>query len=210
MRKFSLDSWNEYDEALALCKKALLSGKFAVLPTDTLYGICANALDEKAVASVSKAKGRDSKPISIIVSDIVMMEKYAEIPENAGYFFQTIFPGPATVLLKAKHKFPKLISPAGTVGVRVPHYIFTTTLCRQSGVPLTATSANLAGGKPPTRLSDVPASLLKSAAASIDGGPTKWGEGSTIIDLTAEKPSIVRRGADHERISKLLEDFGGK
>ena len=210
MRKFCLDSWNEYDEALAVCKKALLSGKFAVLPTDTLYGICANALDEKAVAAVSKAKGRDNKPISIIVSDLIMMEKYVEIPENVGYFFQAIFPGAATVLLNSKHKFPNLISQTGTIGVRVPHYIFTTTLCRQAGVPLTATSANLAGGKPPTRLSDVPAPMLKSAAAAIDGGPTKWGEGSTIIDLTAKKPLIVRRGADHERISKLLEDFGGK
>lgn len=210
MRNFSLDTWKGYDAAMAACKAAILSEKLTILPTDTLYGICANALSEKAVAAVSKAKGRENKPISIIVSDLVMMEKYAVIPETVGYFLQAILPGPATILLKAKPGLPKEISPEGIVGVRVPHYIFTTTLCRHLGVPLTATSANLGGGKSPTRIGDVPAPILKASAAAVDGGPTRWGEGSTIIDLTKEKPLIVRKGANNEHISQLLEDFARK
>jgi len=210
MRTLDLDSWNSYEEALAECRKAVLADKFAVLPTDTLYGLCANALSGKAVKMVNEAKGRGNKPVSIIVSDLVMMRKYAEVPDETASILQELLPGPCTVLLNSRWPFPEAISPDGIVGVRIPHYKFTTTISKQLELPLTATSANLSGGKSPTRISDVPAAILKSAGAIVDGGPTRWGEGSTIIDFTKGCPTIVRRGAQHEFVSQLLAIAGGK
>ena len=207
MKKFDLETWRGYDDALAAGKEALKAGKLTVLPTDTLYGLCANALDEKAVEAVFEAKGRDNRPISIIVSDLVMMREYAEVPDLLSDILQQIFPGPFTIILKPKHKFPARICQDGKLGIRIPHYIFTTTLVRQLQFPVTATSANLSGGKSPFTLSDVPAALLKKAAVAVDGGPTKWKEGSTVIDFTGKIPMILRKGARCELAEELIRCY---
>jgi len=193
---------------LAEAKKALLARELVVLPTDTLYGLCANALDAEAVDKVFEAKGRDERPISIIVSDLIMMRNYAEVSDSLAQLFQQILPGPFTVILRSKYDFPRRISPDGKVGIRIPHYIFTTSLVRQLGFPITATSANISGGKPPFRLEDVPKEILEKVAVAIDGGPTRWKEGSTVIDFTKVPPEILRRGARCELAEKIIHDFG--
>ena len=210
MKRFDLESWRSYDDALITVKEALLGGELAVLPTDTLYGLCANALDEKAVQKVFEAKQRDERPISIIVSDLEMLEKYTEVPAPIAALLQLLLPGPFTIILKSKFKFPSRISADGNVGIRIPHFIFTTTVVRQLGFPITATSANPTGGKPPFKLEDVPAEILEKAAVAVDGGPTKWKEGSTVIDVTKEEPAILREGARHELAEQLIKEFNSR
>ena len=202
---FSLEGWKNYDDALVAAKEALLAGKLVIYPTDTLYGLGANALDEKAVEDVVAAKGRDdAKPISIIVSELEMMRRYAELSDEVSLNLQQLLPGPFTAILNAKPGLPKPIAPDGKVGIRIPHHIFVTTVIRQLQFPNTATSANLSGAKAPLRLEDVPAKLRNSAAAVIDGGPTRWGEGSTVIDFTLKKPAILRRGANCELAEEII------
>lgn len=211
MRKkvYQLQLWKEYDEALERGKEAIIAGGFIVFPTDTLYGLGANALDEKAVERVSRCKRRpEDKPISVIVSDLVMLKEYCEVSDEVAFILQLLFPGPFTAILKAKKSFPKGIAMKGKVGVRIPHHIFITTMVRQLGFPITATSANMSGGKSPVRLSDVPKELRDGASFSVDGGPTKWAEGSTIIDFTFKKPKIIRKGARYEYAKSILQNFG--
>lgn len=207
MKQFNLESWRSYDEAMADVKKALLAGELTVLPTDTLYGLCANALDAKAIERVFEAKRRDERPISIIVSDLVMMRNFAEVPDKLAELFQRILPGPFTVILKSKYNFSKRISPDGKVGIRIPHYIFTTTIVRQLGFPITATSANLSGGKSPFKFDDVPGEILEKTTVAVDGGPTLWKEGSTVIDFTKSPPEILRKGARCEFAENTIKDF---
>lgn len=204
-KTYQLEGWKNYDDALAAAKEALLAGKLIIYPTDTLYGLGANALDEKAVGKVVAAKGREgSKPISIIVSELEMMRKYAELSDEVSINLQQLLPGPFTAILKAKPGLPKPIAPDGKVGVRIPHHIFITTVVRRLQFPITATSANLSGAKDPARLEDVPEKMRKSAAAIIDGGPTRWADGSTVIDFTLKKPAILRRGANCELAEEIL------
>lgn len=206
-KKQTLDTWHGYDEAFARATKTLSEGGLAVLPTDTLYGLCANALDEKAVEKVFEAKKRDERPIAIIVSGLEMLSELAEVGRDEAMLLQCLFPGPFTVLLKPKRAFPKRIAPEGKLGVRFPHFVFTTNLVRSLGFPLTATSANVSGGKPPKRLSDVPASIIRASGIAVDCGVTRFAEASTVIDLTGEKPVIIRRGAQHAEAQELIKDF---
>ena len=205
MHLLDLDSWRSYDQALAEAKEVLRAGGYIIYPTDTLYGIGANALDGEAVAKVVEAKRRvEAKPISIIVSDLVMMRECADVPENVAVMLQQLLPGPFTILLRKRKEFPPAITAAGVIGVRIPHHIFITTVVRQLGFPITATSANLAGGKGPWRVEDVPKEMLEGAGLVVDGGPTRWKEGSTVIDFTLEKPQIVRKGAQHELAAEVI------
>ena len=202
---FPLEGWKNYDDAMAAAKEALIAGKFIIYPTDTLYGFGANATDEKAVAKVVAAKGRENaKPISILVSDLEMMRRYAELPDDIAITLQQLLPGPFTIILNAKPGLPAPIVSDGKIGIRIPHHVFITTVVRQLQFPITATSANLSGEKGPTRLEAVPEKLRKAAAALIDGGPTRWGEGSTVIDFTLKKPAILRRGANCELAEEIV------
>lgn len=202
-----LDSWRAYDEALLRAKEALAAGKLAVLPTDTLYGLCANAFDDAAVEKVFQAKMRDERPIAIIVSDLVMMQECVEVPDRVSLTLQQLMPGPFTAILKAKRPFSKLIAPEGKVGIRIPHFIFTTTVARQLGFPLTATSANLSGGKSPYKLGMVPKEIMDAAEVAVDGGPLRWSNASTVIDFTKERPEIIRRGACAELAEGILAEY---
>lgn len=206
---YRLQFWKEYDEALEKGKEAIRAGGIIIYPTDTLYGIGANALDEKAVERVARCKGRpEGKPMSIIVSDLAMLKEYCEVSDEVAFILQLLLPGPFTVILKAKMKFPKEIADGDKVGVRIPHHVFITTMVRQLGFPITATSANISGGKSPAKLSDVPKELTDEASVLVDGGPTKWAEGSTVIDFTSKEPVIIRRGARYEYAKAVLQDFG--
>jgi len=209
MKTCTLAHWRGYDEALALSKQALTGGKLCVLPTDTLYGLAANALDEKAVRSVFAAKKRDKSPLSVIVSDSEMLQKYAVLTGDLSGRLQLLLPGPFTIILKAKEGsgLAPDVSTDGTIGIRIPHFIFTTTVVRQLGFPVTATSANLHGGAAPSELKEVPLSIRRKAGACVDGGRTRYAEGSTIIDLTKDPPVIIRKGAELARAEEFIESL---
>jgi L-threonylcarbamoyladenylate synthase len=207
MKLLSLDSWKGYDEALEETKKALLEEELIIYPTDTLYGLGANALSEKAVEKVVAAKRREKKPISIIVSDVAMMGEYCKISSQTSAVLQEFFPGPVTAIFFKKYEFPKNITETDKIAVRIPHHYFILTIVKSLKFPITATSANFSGEKPPKKVEEIPNELKEMVKVVVDGGRCKYGVGSTVIDFTMETPKIVREGADFERISKTLETF---
>jgi L-threonylcarbamoyladenylate synthase len=167
-------------------------------PTETFYGLGAILFSRKAVRRVFRLKARDAgKPLSLIVSDIDMIERIAAEPPPifltlAGEFW----PGPLTLVLKAAPSFPpELAGPGHTVAVRIPPAAWLRELVAEIGLPITATSANISGEK---EVSD-PAEVLRlfdgKVNVIVNGGPTPGGLPSTIVDISGDSPRILREGA---------------
>jgi L-threonylcarbamoyladenylate synthase len=185
----------EYERALDAALAALKAGKLIVYPTDTLYGLGADATSEEAVGLVREAKGRDDRPISIMCSGLGMIEEYCDVrPEQRG-LLAAMFPGPFTAVLPVRKGLPENLTLGKTVGVRVPHYFFLTGLVKEFGKPMTGTSANLTGGKSPCSLQEVPGEVLEKAEVAIDGGKCLHSAPSTVVDLTGKAPKVLRQGA---------------
>jgi len=170
-----------------------------VYPTDTLYGLGADAFSDEAIMKVFEAKGREyHKPISIAVSDPDMIEAVAYIDEMAQAFIETFLPGPFTVILPARRIIPLSLT-AGTqkIGIRYPDHEIALELIGRYDSPITATSANLSGGPDPVTLElcNVPYDFAINAG-SLSGTP------STIIDL--EFREIIRVGAEVDSVAAFL------
>jgi len=151
--------------------KIIKKGGVVVYPTDTVYGLGANALDEKAVKKVFEMKKRDfSKPISIIVRDIEMAKQVASFGRDIEEKLKKLLPGPVTVILFKKKILPDILTAGSNkVGIRIPNCKFTQALMQRLDFPITTTSANISG-------------------EPIEGKP------STVIDLTGKEPKILRVG----------------
>ncbi|MFH0818221.1 MAG: L-threonylcarbamoyladenylate synthase [Candidatus Micrarchaeota archaeon] len=187
---------DEYDRALYLACEALKKGKLIIYPTDTLYGLGADARSEEAVARAREAKGRDDlKPISIVCSGLLMIEEYCEVSEKNKDIMANMLPGPYTVVLPIKGGLAKNLSGEKTVGVRVPQYYFLLDLIKAFGFPITATSANVSGEKEPCLLSEVSKKIIERAEIAIDGGKCFHSAPSTVLDMTEKEPKVLRKGA---------------
>lgn len=177
--------------------EVLRRGELIVYPTETLYGLGANALDETAVKKVYMVKKRPfDMPLSIAVSDIKMLEEVAVVDERAEILIKRFLPGPLTILLTKKPVIPDILTSGTTeVGVRIPDHPIALTLIRKFGNPITSTSANIHSHKNPTNIDDVIRDLGDSISYYIDCGTTPIGKPSTIIQLTEDGFEIIRRGA---------------
>ncbi len=191
-----------YDEAFARAKEAIASGCLIVYPTDTLYGIGCDATSEKAVQKLLELKGGRDKPVSIIVSDLEMMKEFCEITEEQAEKIVQILPGPYTLILKKKadSSLAESVSATDTVGVRVPEHVFVKRLVRELGVPITTTSANTSDKTPPTQVRELERVIVEGVSTVVDCGKTKQAMASTVIDLTGEKPVVLRKGAGFEKL----------
>jgi len=206
-RRFRCCSLSEnFEECLAAAKKVLAGGGAIVYPTDTAYGIGANALDAKAVEKVFLMKKREGKPISILVHGLADVEKYCELDERQKELLAELLPGPYTIVLNVKKGagFPETVSSAGKIGVRVPNHFFARVLSRELGFPLTATSANLSGAKSPVSAAEVDAEIAGKAGLVVDGGETAEKNESTVLDLSGPKPAVLRKGAGYEKAKSVL------
>ncbi|MBI5470191.1 threonylcarbamoyl-AMP synthase [Candidatus Kaiserbacteria bacterium] len=188
-------------EAAALEAAAVLGrGGVIVFPTDTLYGLGANAFSNEAVDKVYAIKGRDEKkPIHAIAADIAMIEKYAVVDNIGRKLAEKFFPGPFTLILKKKPEVENGITRGiETIGFRIPANDFCIAIARAFGKPYTATSANKAG-EPPQR--SVDAALAQLGAASeivditFDAGKLPESEPSTVVDVSSGELRILREGA---------------
>ena len=172
---------------------AIRAGKPVILPTDTVYGLCASADDDAALARVSELKGRPGPmPIALLCADVeTLLDAVPEVPERD---VRALLPGPFTLVLRnPAHRFP-LLNAGETIGVRVPELAGEAReVLRQVSV-VAATSANRHGGPDPCRLEGVPAEIRAGCGAEIDGGELP-GTPSTVIDLTSSEPRILREGA---------------
>src|SRR3989338_6111730 len=146
MERIELDD-ESINVATTRASKVLRNGGVILFPTDTLYGLGADAFSDKAVDQIYAIKGRDEKkPIHCIVSDIAMAEEYAEVTDDARLLFERLLPGGLTVILrKRKNVRGGIARGIETIGIRIPHNDFCIQLAGAFGEPFTATSANLAG-----------------------------------------------------------------
>ena len=178
--------------------QALRRGELVAFPTETVYGLGADASSDKAVASVFAAKGRpEFNPLIAHVADESAARKLAWIPEAASALTSAFWPGPLTIVAPMRHDAPisKLVT-AGlpTIAVRVPAHPLAQVLLRAFGGPIAAPSANLSGKLSPTTADHVLAGLSGKIAGVLDGGPTKVGLESAIVGFIDGQPTLLRQG----------------
>ena len=182
---------------LAQLADILRRGGLVAFPTETVYGLGANGLDERAVAGIYRAKGRPAdNPLILHISDRCGVDKLARtIPPNARVLMETYWPGPLTVVLKRTRAVPDIIT-AGldTVAIRLPASRVACELIQLAGVPIAAPSANTSGRPSPTNAQDVLADMDGRIAAILDAGPCDIGVESTVVDCTTPVPTILRPG----------------
>ncbi|RLG36143.1 MAG: threonylcarbamoyl-AMP synthase [Candidatus Alkanophagales archaeon] len=193
------------DELVKKAVKAIKAGNLVIYPTETVYGIGADAFSKSAIVKVYEVKGRDFRsPISVAVSDYEMLEEVA-IVETAEeeFFIKQLLPGPVTLLLRRRPSLPDILTGGSElVGVRLPEHELARKIINATG-PITSTSANISGRKPPTRIEEVDEGLRREIHVVIDGGISKYGKPSTVVDLKSKK--IIRRGAGYGKVLHLLQ-----
>ena len=197
----------ETDKAAAMLRK----GGLVAVPTETLYGLAANAEDGVAVQMIYDIKKRDyDKPVSVLVTGMDMVEKYcANIPQAAYRLAEKYWPGPLTMILEDGNVVPMMVNGGtGTLGVRCPDHPMTLSIIEAAGVALAAPSANPAGEEPARTARQVLDYFDREIEGVVDGGPCAVGVASTIVDLTGEEPKILREGGipGEEILSFLKEE----
>ena len=182
---------------------ALRRGELVVYPTETVYGLAADALDPEAVERVFEAKGRSrGKPVSMALPEAAVAADYARVSDRERAFCERFLPGPVTVLLERTDRVPDvLVAGRDRVGVRVPDHDLSRDLARRVG-PITATSANRSGNPSARRVAELD-ERVRERAVVLDGGETPGTE-STVVDVAAGE--IVRRGALADDIEGWLEN----
>lgn len=173
----------------------LRKGHLVVYPTETLYGLGANALDESAVKRVFIAKNRPfDMPISIAVSDMQMLESVAVMDSMSRKLAQKFMPGPITLVLKKKPKVPDLVTAAtDEVGIRMPDHPLALRIIKRFG-PITSTSANLHSRPDPVDIKYTVKEMGDSVSVYLDCGSTKLGQHSTIVAIHDGQMEIIRKG----------------
>lgn len=194
----TIDPRNPEPEKIAAAVAILRRGGVIACPTETFYGLGANAGDETAVERVFAVKGRAfSNPVSVIVAaEADILPLVAEVPETARKLMKHFWPGPLTIVFKAAACVsPRLTAGAGKIGIRVSSHPVAALIARELGAPLTATSANLSGEPENATAAGVRASLGNLPDAIVDSGETPGAPGSTILDVTVFPHRILREGA---------------
>lgn len=192
-------NWKENTniEELKIVCNLIKNGEIVIFPTETVYGIGANAFDEKAVGKIFMAKARPSdNPLIVHIADKRMIPEIAtEITEVEQKLIDHFFPGPFTLILKKTKKIPDIVS-AGleTVAIRMPDNIIARGIITFSGVPIAAPSANISGKPSGTSVEDIRRELEGKVSAIVDGGGTEIGLESTVVKVIEEVPCILRPG----------------
>jgi len=179
----------------------LCAGEVVALPTETVYGLAANALNTAAVARIYEAKGRPAQnPIIVHVASVEMAKRcVADWPEPADKLAGAFWPGPLTLVLRRAKEIPAVVTAGGlTVGVRWPSHPFIQAVIRECGFPLAAPSANVSNRVSPTNADHVRNQLGEKIRLIVDGGQSQVGIESTVVDLTIAPPTVLRPGMIHE------------
>lgn len=187
----------DYEKELNEAAELIAAGKLVAIPTETVYGLAADATNEAAVSSIFEAKGRpQDNPLIVHISSVEELAAVArEIPSQALKLAEAFWPGPLTMILPKSDKIPKVTS-AGldTVAVRFPSHPAARELIRRSGVPVAAPSANLSGSPSTTTAQHCIDDLWGRVDAIVDGGECQVGVESTVISLAGSVPRLLRPG----------------
>lgn len=214
-RTLSIDSPESFESAVLEVSELLRKGEVVALPTETVYGLAANALDTRAVERIFSLKGRPpTNPIIVHVAGFDMARECVdEWPGSAERLAAAFWPGPLTLVLRRSNRIPDVVTAGGgTVGVRWPRHPFIQQVIRECGFPLAAPSANLSNSLSPTCPEHVDSTLGKAIPVIVDGGQAQVGIESTVLDLTVNPPNMLRPGTIHiESLmavsGKIVTDF---
>ncbi len=207
-----------FQAAVEKATELLRAGQLVALPTETVYGLAANGFDAKAVSRIFEIKGRPShNPIIVHVASLEMAQRCACVwPLLAEKLSRAFWPGPLTLVLPRSREIPDNVTAGGpTVGIRWPSHPFIQAVIRECGFPLAAPSANLSNQLSPTNASHVQKFLGDKIPLIVDGGQSQVGIESTVLDLTATPPRLLRPGMIHEQallavIGELTLGFGDR
>jgi L-threonylcarbamoyladenylate synthase len=190
-------------KSVAEAAKVLVGGGVVVYPTETVYGIGASIYIPEAVERVFEIKGRErGMPLSVAVASFEMIEQVASISEDDLALLRKVLPGPVTILVEKDPDLPDTVT-AGSplVGIRFPDHPMALELIGMAG-PITSTSANLSGQKPPASIAELDPKIAKKVDFVLDGGRSRFAQPSTLVDLEARR--VIREGAGMERVRELL------
>ncbi len=193
-----IDPHNIAPSGIEKAVSILKAGGVVAFPTETFYGLAADAMDEKAVDLIFEIKGRSfNNPIALIISKADDLDLLTDnIPEEAKTLMAAFWPGPLTLVFKASPSVnPRLTAGTGKIGVRISSNPIAQVLAAGLGRPITATSANLSGGRECTTAEEVRGQMANRQLIIIDGGLTPGGRGSTFLDVTVDPPALLREGA---------------
>ena len=199
-----------FDHGTGSAAEIICAGGLVAVPTETVYGLAGNGMDEKAVEKIYEVKGRPAiKPLSLMVASPEEIGRYAvDVPEAAKALAEKFWPGPLTIVLKANPDIPEIVRAGGdTIGLRCPDHALTLQALREAGVPFAAPSANLSGAPSPKTAGDVLKVFDGVIDAVIDGGACTLGRESTILDMSKKPYRVLRQGAlPEESISDALAE----
>jgi L-threonylcarbamoyladenylate synthase len=184
------------EESVGNAAELLAAGELVAFPTETVYGLGANALNAEAVAKIYKVKGRPSdNPLIVHIAEEAQAEKLAEVTPLARELMAAFWPGPLTLVLPAKPCLPSVTTGGlDTVGLRMPAHPAALKMLREAALPIAAPSANLSGRPSPTNADHVFTDLNGKIQLIIDGGEAAAGLESTVLDLASPIPAILRPG----------------
>ena len=195
------------DEAIRRAAERLSEGGLVVYPTETVYGLGADATDPAAIERVFAAKGRDrERPLSMAVPDLDAAAPYVELTDRERAFADAFLPGPVTLVVGRTERVPDpLVAGGDRVGLRVPDHDVPRRLAAAAERPVTSTSANLSGEGSARTVDEVPEAIGGDAVV-LDGGETPGGTGSTVVDVAAG--TVHREGAAHDAVARWLAEHG--
>jgi L-threonylcarbamoyladenylate synthase len=184
---------HKIDEAVAILK----NGGVIAFPTETFYGLGADARNDEAIEKIFGIKGRDFKnPILVVIGDRGQLDAFAaDIPAEARKLMDRFWPGPLTIVFRAAPSVsPKLTAGTGKIGIRLTSHPIAREISKGLAEPVTATSANLSGAPECSSAAEVLSQLQGRIDGVVDGGHTPGGKGSTIVDVTIYPPKVLREG----------------
>lgn len=198
-------------EKIRIAANLIKQGELVAFPTETVYGLGANAFDESAVRKIFEAKGRPlDNPIIVHIYSIDQLYELTEkIPAKALKLAEHFWPGPLTMVLKKSSKVPNAVT-AGldTVAIRMPSHKVAMLLCKEAKLPIAAPSANLSGKPSPTNANHVVEDFMGKIACIIDAGSTNIGLESTVVDLTSKRATLLRPGGiTAEQLKEVLPEL---
>jgi L-threonylcarbamoyladenylate synthase len=208
-RVVRVDATDPDNEVMADAATLIRDGQVVAFPTETVYGLGADATNARAVGRIFEAKGRPSdNPLIVhVASRSDVLQVATEVPPMAERLMERFWPGPLTIVLHRRPNLPENVTGGlATVGVRMPRHAVALALIRAAGVPLAAPSANLSGRPSPTRAEHVTEDLGDRISMTIDAGETGVGIESTVVDLTVDPPLLLRPGG--VTVEDLIEVLG--
>jgi L-threonylcarbamoyladenylate synthase len=205
------DTQDTLQSAIHEAAQVILRGGVVAVPTESFYGLAVHALDERAVGRLFAVKGRrEDKPVLILLSSSEILTSYVkEVSDKAQRLIERFWPGGLTLVFYAKPNLPDLLTGGtGKIGVRLSGHPVPTELARAVGAPITGTSANRSGQPGCSTAEEVMEAVGGDIDLILDAGRTPGGKGSTILDVTANPPVVVREGIvsrDELRLAPLYQ-----